>query len=149
MLKSDWWVVCSYGSGKVMTGADFRGSFQFGSRSAKVLMKSDTSGDGNENSEYQLLMKSLACQLQTGDNVHCALSTVVHHNADTCHLSPSWLNTVLKDFCSGASCAAVTAITLGSAWQTLCSGKCCPTSIFALDLLGRASAKQCLAELLM
>lgn len=65
--------MCSGGSDKDMTGqalgSDFRGSFQFGSRSAEVLMKSDTDGDDDEISEYQLLMKSLACQLQTGDSV--------------------------------------------------------------------------------
>ncbi len=48
-------------------GSDLRGSFQFGSRSAKVLMRSDTDGDHSEISEYQLLMKSLACQLRSGD----------------------------------------------------------------------------------
>lgn len=46
-------------------GSDFRRCVQFGSRSAKELMRKDTDGDDNEISEYQLLMKSLACQLQT------------------------------------------------------------------------------------
>lgn len=55
--------------------SDFRGSFQFGTRSAKVLMRSDTDGEDNEISEYQLLMKSLAsvsCRPKTAcECVHC------------------------------------------------------------------------------
>lgn len=68
--------MCSGGSDKEKTGqaftaigCDFSGSFQFGSRSPKVLMKPDTDVDDNEISVYQLLMKSLTCQLQTGDSV--------------------------------------------------------------------------------
>lgn len=41
-------------------GSDMSGSFQFGSRSAEVLVRSQS---------YQLLMKSLACQLQSRDSV--------------------------------------------------------------------------------
>ena len=72
---SDSAVVCSSGgsdterTGLILLGSDFRGSFQFGSRCAEVLMRSDTDGDDNEISAYQLLMESLACQLQTGDSV--------------------------------------------------------------------------------
>lgn len=78
--------------------AYFRGRFRFGLRSAKVLMKSDTDGDGKENSGYQLLMKSLACQLQTADSMYCAPSSP---QSQTYHLCPSLLNLALKDLCSG------------------------------------------------
>lgn len=35
-------------------GSGFKGSFTFGLRSAKVLMRADTDGDDNEISAYQL-----------------------------------------------------------------------------------------------
>lgn len=39
-------------------------------------MRSDTDGDDNKISEYHLLMKSLACQLQNRDSVcECTRST--------------------------------------------------------------------------
>lgn len=73
------WAMSVDGSHSVITGltlgSDFRGSFQLGSRSAKVLMRTDADGDDNEISKYQLLMTSLACQLQSGD---CMCVCTVH-----------------------------------------------------------------------
>lgn len=45
-------------------GPDFWARFHFGSSSPQGLMRTDTNGDDNEISADQLLMRSLACQLQ-------------------------------------------------------------------------------------
>lgn len=61
-------------------GSDFSGSLQLDWRCAEVLMRTDTDSDDNEISEYQLLMKSLACQLQKTAGGLCTadLSAVLH-----------------------------------------------------------------------